>query len=211
MKESYGEGVASHTDPESCGAAREDSVEALTGERAGRVFSRERTSLRGADAVRRSGRLHPARRYRETRRDPARSETPCTYANTSHENREVPCLPVAVGAGDRNLKRPLAPTAPPRPSVPPANLLPCPPARAPRSRPGAAKVKRRGRAVTAQRGTPRGRNQDRTRLDELPRLQQQMRGSHPPGDEPAPTRGARAGSPSTAPAPTAGARGRESR
>src|SRR2546425_12848617 len=101
MKESYGEGVASHTDPESCGAAREDRVEALTGVRAGRVFSRERHFLRGADAVRRSGRLHSARRYRETRRDPARSETPCTYGSASHENREVPWSPAATVAADR--------------------------------------------------------------------------------------------------------------
>jgi RNA-directed DNA polymerase len=101
MKESDGEGVATHTDPESCGAARKDSVEALTGARAGRVFSRERIFLRGADAVRRSGRLHSARRYRETRRDPARSKTPCTYGNTSHENREVPCSPMAIEATGR--------------------------------------------------------------------------------------------------------------
>ena len=96
MKESYGEGVATHTDPESCGATCEGGVEALTGARAGRVFSRERNFLRGADAVRISGRPHPLRRYRETRRDPARSETPCTYGNTSHENREIQCPPVAA-------------------------------------------------------------------------------------------------------------------
>ena len=101
MKESYGEGLASHTDPESCGAGRKVCVEALTGARAGRVFSRERHFLRGADAVRRSGRLHPARRYRETRRDPARSETPSTYGNTSHENREIPWSPVAADATGR--------------------------------------------------------------------------------------------------------------
>ena len=71
------------------------------GARAGRVFSRERNFLRGADAVRRGGRLHLARRYRETRRDPARSETPCTYGNTSHENREVPWSPVAMAAAGR--------------------------------------------------------------------------------------------------------------
>jgi len=93
MKESYGEGLATHTDPESCGGACEGGVEALTGARAGRVFSRERHFLLGADAVRRSGRLHPARRYRETRRDPARSETPSTYGNTSHENPEIPGPP----------------------------------------------------------------------------------------------------------------------
>ncbi len=41
MKESYGEGVANHTGPESCGGTREGSDEALTGVRAGRVLSRE--------------------------------------------------------------------------------------------------------------------------------------------------------------------------
>ena len=101
MKVSYVEGLANHNGPESCGAAREGGDEALTGERMGRVFSRVRNSLRDADAVRRSGRLHSARRYRETRRDPARSETPCTYGNTSHENREVPCSPAAIGAAGR--------------------------------------------------------------------------------------------------------------
>src|SRR5687767_14248723 len=101
MKESYGEGLATHTDPESCGAAREDSVEALTGARAGRVFSRERTFLRDADAVRRSGKLHRTHRYREMRPGPARSETPCTYGNTSHENREVLWSPTAAGAVGR--------------------------------------------------------------------------------------------------------------
>jgi hypothetical protein len=101
MKESYGEGLAIHTDPKSCGAAREGGVEALTGARAGRVFSRERSFLRGADAVRRSGRPHPAHRYREMRRDPARSETPSTYGNTMRGNREILCSPAADGAAGR--------------------------------------------------------------------------------------------------------------
>ena len=104
MKESYGEGLATHTGPESCGAAREGGVEALTGVRAGRVFSRERTLLRGADAVGESGRLHPAYRYREMRRDPARSKTPCTYGNISRENREIPCSPAVDGAAGRIAK-----------------------------------------------------------------------------------------------------------
>src|SRR6266851_4830856 len=90
MKESYGEGLATHTGPESCGAAREGSVEALTGERMGRVFSRVSNLLRDADAVRRSGRQYPGRRYRKARRSPARSETPCTYGRTLHGNREIP-------------------------------------------------------------------------------------------------------------------------
>ena len=93
MKESYGEGLATHTGPESCGAAREGGVEALTRERMGRVFSRVRVLLRDADAVRRSGRQHPAHRYREVRRNPARSETPGTYGNTLRGNREIPCPP----------------------------------------------------------------------------------------------------------------------
>jgi|SRR5712692_214364 len=101
MKESYGEGLATHADPESCGAAGEGGVEALTGARAGRVYSRERHVLRDADAVGESGRPHQAHRYRETRLSPARSETPCTYGRTSCGSREVPCSPAAVGAAGR--------------------------------------------------------------------------------------------------------------
>src|SRR6266853_1332690 len=48
MKESYECEVATHIGPESCGAAREGGVEALTGERAGRVFSRVRQLPRDA-------------------------------------------------------------------------------------------------------------------------------------------------------------------
>ena len=101
MKESYGEGVATHTVPESCGVACKGGVEALTGARAGRVLSRERRFLRGADALRRSGRPHPVHRYREMLRDPARSETPSTYGNTSRENREILGPPAADGAAGR--------------------------------------------------------------------------------------------------------------
>ena len=41
MKESYVKGLAAHSGPESCGDACKGAVEALTGVRAGRVFSRE--------------------------------------------------------------------------------------------------------------------------------------------------------------------------
>jgi hypothetical protein len=104
MKESYVEGLATHDGPESCGAAREGGVEALTGGRAGRVFSRERDSLRDADAVGESGRPDRVHRYREVRPGPARSETPCTYGNTSRGSREVPCSPEADGASGRAVK-----------------------------------------------------------------------------------------------------------
>ncbi len=101
MKESYVEGLAAHSGPESCVVARKGRGEALTGVRAGRVLSRERNSLRGADAVEKGGRPHLEHRYRETPRDPARSETPSMYGNTSRENREIPCPPVADGAAGR--------------------------------------------------------------------------------------------------------------
>jgi RNA-directed DNA polymerase len=101
MKESHGEGGATHTGPESCAGVREGEREALTGKRAGRVLSPERRLLRDADAVEEGGRPHPGRRHRKTLRSPARSETPCTHRHTSRENRESPWLPVGDGAADR--------------------------------------------------------------------------------------------------------------
>src|SRR5258707_13458965 len=93
MKESYGEGLAIHTGPESCGAARKGGVEALTGERAGRVFSRERHILWDADAVGVGGRQHRMRRYGKAHLSPARPQTPSTHGSTSHGNREIPRPP----------------------------------------------------------------------------------------------------------------------
>jgi hypothetical protein len=101
MKKSHESGLATHIGPESCGAVRKGGVEALTGERAGRVFSRVRQLLRDADAVRRSGRPHRVHRYREVCQSPARSETPCTYVDTSRGNREIPGSPRAAVASGR--------------------------------------------------------------------------------------------------------------
>ena len=101
MQKSYECELATHIGPESCGAARKGGVEALTGERAGRAFSRVRNSLRDADAVRESGRSHRVHRYREVYQSPARSETPSTYGNTSHGNREIPRPPRAAVASGR--------------------------------------------------------------------------------------------------------------
>src|SRR5580693_9527902 len=87
MEKSYECEVATHIGPESCGAARKGGVEALAGERAGRVFSRVSKLLRDADAVGECGRPHRVHRYREVHQSPARSETPSTYADTSRRNR----------------------------------------------------------------------------------------------------------------------------
>ena len=51
MQVHYGEGVAIHTGPEPCVAAREDGSEASAGERIGQPLSRESARVSGADAV----------------------------------------------------------------------------------------------------------------------------------------------------------------
>jgi hypothetical protein len=78
MKESYECEAATHIGPESCGAAREGGVEALTRERPGRVFSRVRSTLRDADAVGESGRLWlPKTQSLETRKSCLHADTLC--------------------------------------------------------------------------------------------------------------------------------------
>jgi RNA-directed DNA polymerase len=51
VKVHYGEGVATHTGPESCALRREASREALTGVCVGQVVSGESNVVRGANAV----------------------------------------------------------------------------------------------------------------------------------------------------------------
>jgi len=65
MKEPHGEGLASHTDPESCVVSREAGHEALTGAHAGGVLSREIPGNQDADPVYSAGRQHWWVRYRE--------------------------------------------------------------------------------------------------------------------------------------------------
>src|SRR5258708_8852665 len=100
VKVRYGEGSASHAGPESCVAAREGRGEALTGEGAGRVSSREITcppaQVGGPPGCRRDRRTRkatPARRHGETCPDPARSETLRTHRNILHGSREAPRSP----------------------------------------------------------------------------------------------------------------------
>ena len=51
MQVRYSEGLAIHTDPESCAGIREGAGEALTGARIGGVLSGVSNIVRGADAV----------------------------------------------------------------------------------------------------------------------------------------------------------------
>ena len=99
MKESYVKGLANHSGPESCGGARKSGGEALTGEGAGRVLSREINLDRDADLVRRWGRPQPRRRKGEAWRYPARSETPGMHGSNLRENREIlrPPKPARLG------------------------------------------------------------------------------------------------------------------
>jgi RNA-directed DNA polymerase len=83
MQEPYGEGVASHTGPESCVAAREGGDEALTGVRAGRVLSREnpltsecRRRLPARKAMSGASLARDASRTLRGQRPRARTETP---------------------------------------------------------------------------------------------------------------------------------------
>src|SRR5438445_10781881 len=108
MKVSYSEGLANHADSESCIFVRKGASEALTGEGAGQVLSREiespsrkRWLLRGADVVELSGRQDWRRRKRETPLDPARSETLSMHASTLSGSREIPCLCLGEGSADR--------------------------------------------------------------------------------------------------------------
>jgi len=63
MKEPYREGVADHSEPESCVGHREVPCEALTGAHPGQVLSREIELIGKADAVKRCGRQHQPKRY----------------------------------------------------------------------------------------------------------------------------------------------------
>ena len=99
MRVSNVKGLANRDDPESCGGARKSDGEALTGEGAGRVLSRERYQTRDADLVRTRGRQQPACRIGEARWYPARSKTPGMYGSNLRENREIlrPPKPARLG------------------------------------------------------------------------------------------------------------------
>jgi len=89
MKVSNVKGLANHGGPESCGGARKNAVEALTGESAGWVLSREKQIVRDADPVGERGRPQLMFRFGEKHWYPARSETPGMHGSNLRENREI--------------------------------------------------------------------------------------------------------------------------
>jgi len=99
MKESYVKGLANHNGPESCGGARKGETEALTGEGAGWVLSREMELAGDADPVGKRGRPQPTRRKGKARRYPARSETPGMHGSNLRENREILRPPKRIRLG----------------------------------------------------------------------------------------------------------------
>jgi hypothetical protein len=89
MEVSNVKGLANRNGPESCGGARKSGVEALTGESAGRVLSREIPNARDADPVGEWGRPQSALHFGEECWYPARSETPGMHGSNLRENREI--------------------------------------------------------------------------------------------------------------------------
>ena len=107
MKDLYIEGLAIHNGPELCLGGCKADGEALTGLRAGWVLSCEihappqRGLLRRAEVLENNGRPHLGRRFGETSRDPAQSETPRMSGCNSSGNREIPFLSLAAERTDR--------------------------------------------------------------------------------------------------------------
>ena len=94
MEVLYDEDLASHIGPESCGAAREDRDEALTGERAGRPLSRDSQLQRGADVVAHHGRQDGRVRYCEPSSGPRVVVDPGMHGSSLFGNREISRLAV---------------------------------------------------------------------------------------------------------------------
>ena len=101
MKEPYGEGVASHTGPESCAGRRKAVGEAMTGEHAGRPSGFEITST-GMPTPQNGGEGHTHGDVnRELPVDPAESKNLRMRGRSMHGNREIPSLLAEDGTANR--------------------------------------------------------------------------------------------------------------
>ena len=89
MKELHRKGLASHSDPESCGDVREDIVEALTGAHASRVSSCEIKYIGSADSVLVDARNISNSIIGKFILNSPQSQTPCEHGTFLHGNRET--------------------------------------------------------------------------------------------------------------------------
>src|SRR5579859_2376656 len=102
MKESYREGVASHSGPEPCEGGGNVALEALDRGICRLGIELRNPAFRGADVVRRYGRQQRASAITRARHGPAESKTPSMQRNFMRENRETPLSPAgSVRAGRR--------------------------------------------------------------------------------------------------------------
>ena len=94
MKEPHREGVAIHSDPESCAGSRKGAGEALTGAHAGRALSSEicLSSWVPTPSWEAEGNIKDRRTLKPIL-DPAESKTPSMGGNFRRENRETPATP----------------------------------------------------------------------------------------------------------------------
>jgi len=92
------EGLANHAGPESCASLGNEVREALTGERAGRVWSPEIGRVLGADALRTRGRPQRARHYGKAYPHLAGSQTPGMHGNIVCGTREALRLTWSIAA-----------------------------------------------------------------------------------------------------------------
>jgi RNA-directed DNA polymerase len=104
MKESYGEGLAPHTGPESCVGRRKATGEALTGAHADQPLSSEINAIGVPTLLTEAEGNTGHGGMREPCPDPAESKTLCTRGNSLHGNREAPSVPTADGAVGRSEK-----------------------------------------------------------------------------------------------------------
>ncbi len=108
MQEPHGESLANYADLESCAGGREIAGEALTEALAGRLLSRE-IPLFGCRPCVQKGRPYQPSRFRKRRKNPARSENPCTSGNSPRENRETSEAPAAKWQAGGGRRKPHAP------------------------------------------------------------------------------------------------------
>src|SRR5262249_32285605 len=92
------EGLANHAGPESCASLGNEVREAVTGERAGRVWSPESGQVLGADVLRTRGRPQWACHYGKADPHLAGSKTPGRHGNIVCGTREALRLTGSIAA-----------------------------------------------------------------------------------------------------------------